>query len=309
VSEELPEGFESSRPVIDDAAEVAALIAEMELAQEGESETTTADILRDWELVDTDQDAWLVRKDGRLAAYGAVETHPRGAVADGFVHPDAAGRGVGRFLVRAMEARAGELARRGFVQNSVSLNDEAGQRLLEAEGYRPVRRFLRMLVELDGAPVVPELPGISIRALRLGEEAAFHSVVEQAFAAHWGHVPMTSGRWWARRAAEGGDDLSLFFVAERNGDLVGEISCHAERFGVGFVMTLGVLPEARGLGIGRALLLRAFAAFWERGQSRVGLAVDAENETGATRVYEAAGMRLAFGAITFEKPLTGTVDA
>jgi mycothiol synthase len=308
VSEEPPEGFESSRPVIDEAAEVAALVAEMELAQEGESETTTADILRDWELIDTDQDAWIVRQHGKLAAYGAVETHPRGAVADGFVHPDATGRGVGRFLVRTMEARARELAPRGVVQNSVSLNDEAGQGLLEAEGYQPVRRFLRMLGELDGSPAVPELPGISIRALRLGEEAAFHSVFERAFAAHWGHVPMTSGRWWARMAATGSDDMSLFFVAERNGELVGEISCKAERFGVGFVNTLGVLPEARGLGIGRALLLRAFAAFWERGQSRVGLAVDADNETGATRVYEAAGMRLAFGAITFEKPLTGTVD-
>ena len=106
-------------------------------------------------------------------------------------------------------------------------------------------------------------------------------------------------------AAGGSDDMSLFFVAERDGEVVGEISCHAERFGVGFVTTLGVLPEARGLGIGRALLLRAFAAFWERGQPRVGLAVDADNETGATRLYEAAGMRLAFGAITFEKPLDG----
>ena len=309
MSEDLPEGFESSRPAMGEAAEVAALVAEMELAQEGEAETTAADILRDWALIDTDQDAWLVRRGGKLAAYGAVEAHPRGAVADGFVHPDTTGRGVGRFLVRAMEARASELARRGFLQNSVSLNDEAGQRLLEAEGYQPVRRFLRMLVELDGSPAVPELPGISIRNLRLGEEAVFHSVFERAFAAHWGHVPMTSGRWWARMAAGGSDDISLFFVAERDGEVVGEISCHAERFGVGFVTTLGVLPEARGLGIGRALLLRAFAAFWERGQPRVGLAVDADNETGATGLYEAAGMRLAFGAITFEKPLgTGTVS-
>lgn len=307
MNEDLPEGFESSRPAFDEAAEVAALIAEMELAQEGEAETTAADLLRDWALIDTDQDAWLVRKDGALAAYGAVESHPRGAVADGFVHPDATGRGVGRFLVRAMETRARELAHRGFVQNSVSLHDQAGQRLLEAEGYEPVRRFLRMLVELDGPPAVPELPGISIRNLRLGEEAVFHSVVERAFAAHWGHVPMTSGRWWARVAAGGSDDVSLFFVAERDGEVIGEISCHAERFGVGFVTTLGVLPEARGLGIGRALLLRAFAAFWERGQPRVGLAVDADNETGATRLYEAAGMRLAFGAITYEKRLTGTV--
>jgi mycothiol synthase len=308
VSEDLPEGFESSRPAVHDAAEAAALIAEMEVAQEGEAETTTTDILRDWALIDTDQDAWLVRKDGKLAAYGAVETHPRGAVADGFVHPDATGQGVGRFLVRAMEARANELAHRGFVENSVSLNDDAGQRLLEAEGYQPVRRFLRMLVELEEAPVVPEPSGISIRTLRLGEEAAFHSVFERAFATHWGHVPMTSGTWWARTAAKGGDDMSLFFVAERDAELVGEISCHAERFGVGFVTTLGVLPEARGLGIGRALLLRAFAAFWERGQPRVGLAVDAENDTGATRLYESVGMRIAFGAIAYEKRLTGTVS-
>jgi len=118
---------------------------------------------------------------------------------------------------------------------------------------------------------------------------------------------MTSEEWWARRAAEG-SDTSLFFVAERDGELIGEISCDAERFGVGFVMLLGVLPEARGLGIGRALLLRAFAAFWERGQSRVGLAVDAENDLGALRLYESVGMRVAFGAITFEKLLgTGTV--
>ena len=308
MSEGLPEGFEPSRPAVDEAAEVASLIAEMEVAQEGEAETTTADILRDWALIDTDQDAWLVRKDGKLAAYGAVETHPRGAVADGFVHPDATGRGVGRFLVRALEARANELAHRGFVQNSVSLNDEAGQRLLEAEGYQPVRRFLRMLVELDGPPAVPELPGISVRTLRLGEEAAFHSVFERAFATHWGHVPMTSGRWWARTAASGSDDMSLFFVAERDAELVGEISCHAERFGVGFVTTLGVVPEARGLGIGRALLLRAFRAFWERGQPWVGLAVDADNETGATRLYESVGMRIAFGAITYEKRLIGTVS-
>lgn len=308
MSDGLPVGFEPSRPRREEAAEIAALIVEMELAQEGEAETTTADVLRDWEVMDTHQDAWLVRKGGTLVAYGCVQAHPRGAVADGFVHPDATGRGVGRFLVRMLEARAGELADGGFVQNAVSLNDDAGQRLLEAEGYRPARRFLRMLVELQGPPALAELPGIVIRPMAAGEEAAFHSVVERAFATHWGHVPMTSEEWWALRAAQGSDDTSLFFVAERDGELVGEISCDAERFGVGWVMTLGVLPEARGLGIGRALLLCSFVAFWERGQPRVGLAVDADNDTGASRVYEAAGMRLAFGAITFEKPLgTGTV--
>jgi ribosomal protein S18 acetylase RimI-like enzyme len=85
----------------------------------------------------------------------------------------------------------------------------------------------------------------------------------------------------------------------------GEASCVPERFGGGWVGTLGVLPESRGQGIGKALLQRAFASFWERGERRVALAVDAENDTGATRLYESVGMRVAFGAITYEKPLDG----
>jgi hypothetical protein len=57
----------SSRPRPKDAAEVAALIVELELVQEGEAETTPADIVREWETMDTDQDVWLVRKRGRSA--------------------------------------------------------------------------------------------------------------------------------------------------------------------------------------------------------------------------------------------------
>ena len=307
MSQALPEGFNLSRPLREEAGEVAALIVEMELAQEGEAETTPADIRRDWESMDTGQDAWLLRKDGRLVAYGALEHHPRGVIADGFVRPDSTGRGIGRFLVRAMEARAREIEPVGRLESGISLRDLAGQGLFESEGYHAARRFLRMVAELDEPPAVPAIPGVAIRGLAPGEERAFHAVYETSFSNTWGHVPMTSEEWWERRSAEGSDDISLFLVAERDGEVVGEISCDV-RFGAGFVMTLGVLPKARGVGIGRALLLRAFATFWERGERRISLGVDAENETGAERLYESVGMRVAFGAIIYEKQLgTGTV--
>lgn len=310
MSEGVPEGFEPSRPRREEAAEVAALVAEMELAQEGESETTAADILHDWQGMDTSQDVWLVRKDGRLVGYGALERHPRGVVTDGFVHPDSTGRGIGRFLVRALEARARELESNGIVQTGVSLRDTAGQTLLESEGYQAVRRFLRMVVELTEPTLVPEIPGVEVRNLVPGEERAFHAVFERSFGGVWGHVERTFEDWWQRMSEVGSSDPAMLFVADRSGKLVGEASCVRERFGGGWVGTLGVLPEARGHGIGRALLLRAFASFWERGERRVALAVDAENETGAARLYESVGMRLAFAAITFEKPLgTGTVGA
>jgi ribosomal protein S18 acetylase RimI-like enzyme len=192
-----------------------------------------------------------------------------------------------------------------MVQTGVSLRDTAGQMLLESEGYRGARRFMRMIVELTEPPVVPEIPGVAVRNLASGEERAFHAVFERSFSGAWGHVERTFEDWWLRMNEVGSGDPAMLFVADRSGELVGEASCVPERFGGGWVGTLGVLPESRGQGIGKALLQRAFASFWERGERRVALAVDAENDTGATRLYESVGMRIAFGAIMYEKRLDG----
>ena len=42
--------------------------------------------------------------------------------------------------------------------------------------------------------------------------------------------------------------------------------------------------------LGRALLLQAFGELHARGATRVGLGVDAENPSQATRLYESVGM-------------------
>jgi mycothiol synthase len=59
----------------------------------------------------------------------------------------------------------------------------------------------------------------------------------------------------------------------------------------GWVDVLGVLAPWRGRGIAGALLRRSFATFAGRGLRQVLLSVDAENPTGATRLYERVGMR------------------
>jgi GNAT superfamily N-acetyltransferase len=121
-----------------------------------------------------------------------------------------------------------------------------------------------MIVELTEPPVVPEIPGIEVRNLASGEERAFHAVFERSFSGAWGHVERTFEDWWLRMNEVGSGDPAMLFVADRGGELVGEASCVPERFGGGWVGTLGVLPESRGQGIGKALLRRAFASFWER---------------------------------------------
>jgi ribosomal protein S18 acetylase RimI-like enzyme len=51
------------------------------------------------------------------------------------------------------------------------------------------------------------------------------------------------------------------------------------------------------------LLRTAFRELWRRGHTQIGLEVDAANETGATRLYERAGMRVTRRYDTYERRL------
>ena len=98
-------------------------------------------------------------------------------------------------------------------------------------------------------------------------------------------------------------DRSLWFVAEQDDEVAGIILSRAPENepGLGWVRVLGVLPEHRRRGLGQALLQHAFAEFARRGFTAVGLGVDAENPTGALRVYERAGMHVERTNLLFEK--------
>jgi mycothiol synthase len=67
---------------------------------------------------------------------------------------------------------------------------------------------------------------------------------------------------------------------------------HANAPDLGWLEILAVRREWRRRGTGRALLLRVFAEFTDRGFERVGLGVDSESPTGAHTLYESAGMRV-----------------
>lgn len=73
---------------------------------------------------------------------------------------------------------------------------------------------------------------------------------------------------------------------------VGTVQGVIDRFSVGMIQNLGVVREARGRGLGTALLLKALVGFRESGL-RVGtLEVTAQN-TAALRIYRRIGFRRA----------------
>jgi predicted N-acetyltransferase YhbS len=90
-------------------------------------------------------------------------------------------------------------------------------------------------------------------------------------------------------------DPALWFIAEEDGQVAGTAICEpssVEDPNMGWVGTLGVRRTWRKRGVGMALLQHSFRALYLRGRRKVGLGVDAASLTGATRLYERAGMRV-----------------
>ena len=157
-----------------------------------------------------------------------------------------------------------------------------------------------MVIELDEEPEPPAWPeGFDVATLVPGEERVLHEVLEEAFEDHWGHQHRPFEEWIDARALE----HELCFLV-RSGDAVAAgAECKRELFGMGWVDVLGTRREYRRKGVGDALLRHAFGELYRRGARRVGLGVDAENPTGATRLYERVGMRVASQADVYAKKL------
>jgi mycothiol synthase len=224
----------------------------------------------------------------------------------GRVHPDHTRRGIGAYLLDWAErrsrqgiARAPEGVRCVMRLSTLSL-DQGAQRLFERAGLQLVRHYLRMVSELNGTRPVPQWPaGITVRTIRAGQdERAVYQAVQEAFQDHWGFVesPLNEGfQIWKRLTIDREDfDPSLWFLAMDGEQIAGFSLCRLQANDdpqMGWVRTLGVLRPWRRCGLGLALLLHSFAEFSRRGQARAGLGVDAQNLTGATRLYSRAGMQ------------------
>ena len=94
-------------------------------------------------------------------------------------------------------------------------------------------------------------------------------------------------------------DPALTFIAFESDEVAG-VAVNRYR-DIAWVGQLAVRRPWRKRGLGLALLLQAFNEFYQRGDRAVGLGVDAQSLTGATRLYEKAGMRVTRQYDTYEK--------
>ncbi|MFJ5808782.1 mycothiol synthase [Streptomyces sp. NBC_01426] len=233
---------------------------------------------------------FLLTADGRLTAYGQLEdTDPVEApAAELVVHPSLRGRGHGRALGTALLAASGKRVR-VWAHGGKSAARHLAQ-VLGLTLFRELRQLRRPLG--PEAPPLPEpaLPaGVTVRTFVPGaDDAAWIAANAAAFAHHPEQGSLTE-RDLADRIAQPWFDAKGFFLAERDGELIGFhwTKIHAEER-LGEVYVVGVRPGAQGGGLGKALTAIGLRHLAAAGLPTAMLYVDADNPA-ALAVYEGLG--------------------
>ena len=277
----------------------------------GFDEFTAKDQKREWEtpkFIIQESTQVAVSPEGKVVGYYEIwdlNDPPVRVNLWGRIHPEHEGKGLGTRLLewgirrakRALDSAPPE-ARVSLGMETLSLQADA-QVLFENHGFKLVRHFLRMTIDMDTPPIPLSWPhGITVRSMVRGQdERKVVQAFRDSFRDHWGYIETpfedTYERWVNYIDDNPDFDPDLWFIAEENGIVAGISLCWKKSFGdpnLGWVGTLGVLRPWRRRGLALALLRHSFLKLYERGQRRVGLGVDAQSLTGAMKLYEKAGM-------------------
>ena len=238
------------------------------------------------------------------------------------VHPEYRESELPQYLLAFGHRRAAQMVpaapegARVVLRTGFDVRSEWVAKLFEAHGYRPIRYFQWMVVELTDVPEPATMPdGVVIRQMQPEEWKTAVFVQDKSFEDHWGYVKRSDEehlKWWQHYMEHEPDyDPTLWFVAVADEEIVGVSFCKGritEDDDMGWVEDLGVLREWRRRGIAEALLRHSIFQLHQRGKKRVGLGVDASSLTGATRLYDKVGMRPTKRSIVFELVLRAGED-
>ncbi len=321
---QLPDGYAIRPPTDQDLPALAALDAAHTRHAVGTALRTENEIRIEWKApyFDLETDARIVVSErGEIVGWCEVyDQVPHTRTSSRLrLLPDADGWVAGWLLDWCIErARAG--AKKAAPGQPVVLTQGAYEgedaliERLRSVGFTHARSFLRMRIEMTSPPQPAEWPdGIVARTLVPGEDD--RPVVElicDAFRDHWGYVEVPFEEEleeWKQWIHEDEDfDTDLWFLALDNDHeaIVGTCQCYpfsGEDRETGLVDVLGVRQAWRRRGLATAMLLHAFGAFYDRGIRNVELGVDSESPTGAMRLYERAGMHLAWTIHVYELEL------
>lgn len=322
--QQIAEQFKRRAPRIDEAEAVTALMNKHFNAIIRSAPRSVARTQSSWERprMNLQKDFCVVESSsGEIVGYAVIwnDSEPYvEAFLEVYVDPDWKNQGIGSMLNTWAEARAREIfekapddARLDLIAD-IYTNDVDSIALLKDIGYEQVRNFWTMKIDLDGElpePVFPDGIHMSNYA-ETGDLYAIYKATDTIFRDHWGHVEqpeaaaMQDWREWTDSNKNPHHDPTSFWLAMCDGEIAGISLCTpkmAENPDWGYVYTLGVQRDWRRQGLALAMLQYTFQKMKARGKSAVLLDVDAASLTGATRLYEKAGMSIFRHSVAYEK--------
>jgi mycothiol synthase len=265
----------------DDFEAVFDLLSARSRAAFGISEEQPAFLRQRWRMPSTD--TWVAVEDGAIAGYASLDED------QDFVHA-ATDPAVGDALIAHVENRA---RLRDFPHVAVIAvpEDAPLHEAVQRNGYVLDRETLRMWRMLGGELPDPAWPaGVTVRTYTDADAKCVHALLDEEYAG-WdaSYVARSHEGWVAFMTVHDDFDPALWFLSERDGELVACALHWKESQRRGWVKDLVVRKSERGRGLGKALIHHGFRVYAERGAERVGLKVDSTNPTGAPQLYERLG--------------------
>jgi mycothiol synthase len=256
------------------------------------------------------------------AIVGASETNVRtrdvgpSHHVEGWVSPAFRRRGLGRALLHWAEARARAVALVDGRTGDRSLGSwpdgaqTGAVALYESEGYSIVRYGFMMVRDLtEPIPDVPLPDGLEVRPVDPADHRRIWDADTEAFRDHWNVGERTDAdfeRWFASPEI----DTGLWRVAWDGDEVAGSVmNCiyPAENEALGnrrgWLDHVSVRRPWRKRGLASALIADSMRAIRDAGMTEAALGVDAENPTGALRVYENQGFRPIRRSVSYRKAM------
>ncbi len=280
-----------TRPLtLADAEAVFELTRAAEVADSGRAMVELDDIRSDWARPSFDISAQTIGyfTGEELTAYGEVHR----ARAEAYVHPGQRGRGLGSDLFEWTVGKARELGYERIGQ-TVPLTNTAALALFAGFGCH--RLWTSWVLELPGDATIADTalpPGHRMREFDPDRDARdVFQTLEDAFNEWPNREPSTFEDWAAWSL--GRSDFEPWQITVVMQDIDGteqvvgaaKVSSSDDE---AWIDQIAVRRDARGRGLGRALLVRAFAVARTHGATTLRLNTD--SRTGALGLYEHVGM-------------------
>jgi mycothiol synthase len=271
-----------------DLPAVAELAAACLAADGGQPFAASPDFLRQWYLAGAQSYAGFdgtkligaasLRQPQRDSPGGA----PAGAaVTTGLVHPDWRRRGIGGQAFDWASDRAG---RDGIRAETEALGDGAHALYLSRGLSQVLAEDVMQLAASAGLPPAQPPAGLALSRWGQADPARFHAVYESAFRDRPGFPGWPQARWieWITDDEDFRTELALLATLEGTdvAFIVGDAA--------GWIVKLGVVPHARGQGLGAHLMTEVVHRIRTAGEMSITLDVDVDNPR-AVALYRRLG--------------------